>query len=317
MNTQIDRTRLQPIIDTALQNGRVIDVLTLNKLEWLGLRNMLGLGGSDVATALGINHYKSAYKLWQEKVSDEIEETNNKFTVWGNLLEEPIIQVYEELTGKKVIREKKIRIHPEHDCLFANLDGIVEADNWVLEAKSTVSSVYKSWKDDENAQSIPLPYYAQVQHELSVTGFSNAVLVILLLDQREIKIIPIKRDEEYIQKQNKALVLWWNAYVLQNEAPPMTAAEFDYVDPLPGTFTEADDKTLKLCEDTQELQKEWNGLKKKIECNKDQIKEIIGNNELLVSGSRVIATYKTINKAEYVVKANSYRQLNFKKGKAE
>jgi hypothetical protein len=65
------------------------------------------------------------------------------------------------------------------------------------------------------------------------------------------------------------------------------------------------------------MQKEWNDLKKRIEINKDKIKETIGNNELLISGSKVIATYKTVTKAEYVVKANSYRQLNFKKGKSE
>lgn len=322
MTTVIDRTKYEPIIQNALSNGRIIDTTNMPLIDWLILRNLIGVGGSDIAAALGVNPYKSAYQLWKEKVSDEIEpQDSNKFIIWGNALEEPIISVFEKQTGLQVIREKALRIHPVYDNIYVNLDGRYvdpELGDTVLEAKSTVTHVYKSWKTEdeegEYKQSIPMTYYCQVQGELAVTGFQQAVLVVLLLDQRELRIIPIKRDEEYIQKQNDFLNKWWNSYVMQNEAPPLSPAELDHVAPEPGTFVEANDKIKELVIQTKNMQEEWNAMKKRIDANKDQIKSYIGETaELLMNEDQILATYKWVEKAEYLVKASSYRSLLLKK----
>ena len=153
--------------------------------DWLVTPALTGLGGKRRSCALGLNPYKSAYQLWKEKVSGELEpQESNKFILWGNLLEEPIISAYEYMTNMKVIREKKLRIPSDsYNNIFTNLDGVVEDEEpMVFEAKSTVSHVYKSWKsedeDGEYAQSIPMTYYCQVQGELSVTGFKSAILAV-------------------------------------------------------------------------------------------------------------------------------------------
>ena len=69
----LDRAKLEPIVKLALENGRMISTEGMEKETWLGLRILLGIGGSDVAVALGISKYKTAYQIWQEKVADEIE----------------------------------------------------------------------------------------------------------------------------------------------------------------------------------------------------------------------------------------------------
>ncbi len=293
----LDRAKLEPIVKLALENGRMISTEGMEKAIWLGLRVILGLGGSDVAVALGISKYKTSYQLWQEKVADEIESFENKFTIWGNLLEEPLAQEYMRQTGNMVVEDKKIRIHPDYDCLFVNLDRVVLQDGiavGIVEIKSTVNRVFKSWqKDDDNCvDGIPLYFYCQVQHELSVSGLPWCDLVIGIIDERELVIIRIERDEEYIQKQNLALVGFWNAYVMTNEAPPKTAAEWSFEDPMSESMIEANGEIAELYANLKGKKDTSKALKKEIDDDQDKIKEFMGDIENLVLIDKIICSWK-------------------------
>lgn len=317
----IDRAKLQPIIDSALANGRRIDLSNMPKADWLAIRNILGLGASDVSAALGINKYKTSYQLWQEKVADEVTPIQNKFMRAGLLLEDAIITAYEEDCNRVVIRPKELVIHPKYDCLFATPDGVIEAvddglGNGIFQAKSTNTNVYLSWKDEETeTQSIPIMYYSQVQMEMECCNLNWAILGVFLTDTRDFVYISIKRDQEFIDRMTTFLVNWWQKFVMLNEAPPMTSYEFDHVQEIPGSVVEADEETLKLIETCLEKQKEEKLIKDEIESLKNKIKESIGEAELLIHEGNKIATYKTIQRAEYTVKASSYRQLKFTKAK--
>lgn len=293
---QIDKAKLQVIIDAALKNGRTISTEGMEKDIWLGLRTF-GIGGSDVAAVLGISQYKTAYQLWKEKVSDEVESFENKFTIWGNLLEDPVAQEYMRQTKNVVVPDNRLLIHPKHDCLFVNLDRVVMKDGKRIgnvEIKTTVNRVYKHWQEnqDDNPQGIPLNYYCQIQHEMSVADLPWTDLVIALLDERELVIKRIERDEEYIQKQNQALVAWWNVYVEQNEAPPMTASEYSFVDPMEESFIEATGEIAELYSNLKAKKQTLKGLKTDIESDEDKIKEFMADNDTLVLIDKVIVTWK-------------------------
>ena len=294
-----------------------ISTLGMSREEWLKQRQVLGIGGSDVAAALGISQYTTPYQLWKEKVSDEIKEVNNKFTKWGNYLEDPIADDYTESTGRKVLRDNKIRIHNDYDCLMVNLDRVI-VDNGdgkgtgILECKSTISFVYKSWKDETGTQSIPLEHFCQIQHELSVTGYKWAILAVLLLDQGETRFIPIERDEDYIQRQNQVLVAWWNAFVIPNVPPPLTAVEYNYVQPILGSTKIADEEIINVHRDLIKAQVDEKIAIDKVKSLKDKIKLFLEDTETLIIKGQVGATFKMINKKSFTVKETSYRQLNIK-----
>lgn len=320
MDLEKRKARLQPIIDNALSNGRMIDKTSMPLEDWLVLRAMLGIGGSDVSTALGINEYKTPYELWKEKLVEEVESKDNDVLWFGRESEELIARGYKRMTGRDVIEDPYIRIHPKHSCLFANLDRIV-ADNGdgkgagILEAKSTSYPVYKTWADEPNG--VPLNYYCQIQHQLSVTGLTWAVLVVLITDRRQIKIIPIERDQEYIEKQDRVLVAWYNGFVKAVVPPERTAADYQYYEPIAGTTKEADTEMLAMIDLIKAKTKEYNDLKKEIDDLKDKVKEFIGDEENLTYAGEIVATYKMVHKKEFVVKANSYRELRFKNKKGE
>jgi putative phage-type endonuclease len=303
-------------------NLRYLDTREMSKTEWLKQRKN-GIGGSEVASVLNISPYKSAYKVWQDKVSDEIEDEENDYTRLGNFIENFIALEYTRQTGRKTLRDNKIRVHKEHSCLIVNLDRVI-VDNQdgsgpgLLECKSTVSYVFKSWKDDETAQqSIPLVYYCQIQHELSVTGYKWAILAVYILDLRKTVFIPIYRDDEYIEKQNRFLVMWWNAYVLQNEAPPMTAVELNFITPDPDSFIEADERITLAFDELLKKEKELKAVEKEVEYLKNQIKEYMGEKErLTIKASvdnklvdKIAITWKQVIRKSYTVKESIYRQF--------
>lgn len=307
--------RLKPIIAKALKGNRMIDILGMPLEDWLVLRAMLGIGGSDVSTALGINEYKTPYELWKEKVGDTIDAKDNDILWFGREVEDLIAKGYTRVTGREVIEDPYIRIHPKYDNLFVNLDRII-VDNGdgrgpgVLECKSTEYSVYKTW-----LESIPINYYCQVQHELSITGFKWARLAVLV--GRKVKVIPIERDEEYIEKQNLALVGWYNAYVKNMVPPERQAADYAYVDPIAGSVKEANDEIITIIDTLKEKQETEKALKTEIDQLKDKVKEFAGDDEAIGREGEIIATYKMIHKKAYEVKAKSYRELRFKNKKGE
>ena len=64
-----------------------VSTLEMNRIEWLQLRKS-GIGGSDASAILGFNRWKSAFQLYIEKTSKMVEEIDNEFVYWGNVLED-------------------------------------------------------------------------------------------------------------------------------------------------------------------------------------------------------------------------------------
>jgi putative phage-type endonuclease len=293
----IDKERFQRIIDEALKGNRKIPVERMPLNDWLSLRTMLGIGGSEVAAVLAMNQYESPFSVWKKKVSDEIEIEENDFMIFGNLVEPALINWYNKRTGSHAIKDLNIRIHPEHDNLFVDLDGVVMENNketGLVECKSTSQRTYESWEKNEEdcVQGIPLYHYCQVQHELSITGLPWCDLAILITDRRQLKIKRILRDDEYIQKQNTALIMWWNTYVVPMIPPEMTAKEISYLEPMQGSFNEADEDTYNQVQLLKEYQSELKEAEKKVDGVKEEIIKKIGDKETLLYGGEILATYK-------------------------
>ena len=79
----------------------------LTREEWLKWRTK-GIGGSDVSVIAGINKFRSVFQLWLEKTGQVIpEESENKFTHFGNVLEPIVKKDFMKVTGLKV-RAKKM-----------------------------------------------------------------------------------------------------------------------------------------------------------------------------------------------------------------
>ena len=130
--------------------------------SWLKHRRE-GLGGSDMATILGLNKYKTPYELWLEKTGREqpVDISDKWAIVKGNALE-------------KELRNRFRSLHPEWECydgtdkslvsrnhpfLIASLDGVLYDETrgyGVLEIKTTSAHRGKTdWHDMACSRSRP------------------------------------------------------------------------------------------------------------------------------------------------------------------
>ena len=196
----------------------------MSRIEWLQLRKS-GIGGSDASTILGFNKWKSAFQLYIEKTSDFVEEIDNEFVYWGNVLEDLVAQEFAKRTGKKVQRVNRMLRHPDYPFMTANLDRRVVGEKAILECKTTSTYNKDAWEGDD----IPAAYICQLQHYLAVTGYEKAYIAVLIGGNNFVW-KEVERDDEFIDLMIEREKDFWENHVLANVPPPIdgtpSAAEF-------------------------------------------------------------------------------------------
>ena len=188
--------------------------------EWL-LDRRRGIGGSDVATILGLNKWKSSYQLWLEKTGQiELDHTESEPAYWGNVLEEVVAKEFQERTGKKVRRRNQVFEHPLHPFLRANIDRDVVGENAILECKTANAFLGKEWEGEE----VPLSYLCQGQHYMNVLNKKYCYIAVLIGGQKFIW-KRVDRDQELIDMLTERLVDFWEENVLAGKEPVIDGSE--------------------------------------------------------------------------------------------
>lgn len=182
--------------------------LEMTHEEWLEDRRK-GIGGSDVATILGLNKYKSVYQLWLEKTGQvEVTSAQSEAAYWGNTLEEVVAEEFSKRTGKKVRRRNRVFEHSKYPFLRANIDRDVVGENAVLECKTANQYLANEWDEDE----IPIQYICQVQHYMNVLNLDYVYFAVLIGGQKFIW-KKMERDQELIDMITEKLVEFWTENV--------------------------------------------------------------------------------------------------------
>ena len=175
-----------------------------------------GLGASDTPIIMGYSSYKTPYQLYLEKIGtitpdDEITEVQ----YWGNALEPIIIQRFAEENDAKVTFPDTV-YHPDYPYMFANLDGWIESEGAVVEAKSANGFQRKEW-DMALTDGIPLVYLIQVAKQCLITNASRGYCAVLI-GGMEYKQFIYERDAALEAMIIQADKDFW--YCVQNRMPP-------------------------------------------------------------------------------------------------
>ncbi len=148
--------------------------IATDRRSWLQLRQQ-GLGGSDAGAILGVNHRKTPAHVLHDKLNTEVVEAANDAIRFGTLFERHIVA--------RVSQEYAFATLDPGDALgtlqsvarpwqLANIDGRLSrdgADYGVgIEVKTCDAYAHGRW-----SRGIPAPYYAQVQHYMSVLGWER------------------------------------------------------------------------------------------------------------------------------------------------
>jgi putative phage-type endonuclease len=167
--------------------------LTAEQLEF----RKSGVGGSDVATILGLNPYKTQFELYMEKTG-QVEPENlddNDAVAFGNIIENTIGEFYTHKTGVK-LRNKLQTIRSEkYPWLVANIDKKVEGQRKGVEIKNVGSHAAHAWGKD-GTDEVAEYYMPQPMHYMLVLDY-EAWDVAAYFGGAELKIYPLFRDKEF------------------------------------------------------------------------------------------------------------------------
>jgi putative phage-type endonuclease len=278
-----------------------------------------GIVGTDISAIAGINPWKSALTVYHEKTTGETDNAESERMFWGKRLESVIAEETAEREGLTIQEVPHILAHPENQYCRAQIDRLIidpERGNGVLEVKNMGHWSSQRVRIESGEESIPDHYLLQIQWQLYVTGLQWGKFS-ALMEGSELRTVEVKRDDELIAGLASIAQDFWKC--VKDKTPPAadgsesTSETLKKMFPVPeagkvvnlgseleGLFIER----LTLAEQIKPLE----ARKKEVE---NLIKLAIGDAETATCGFYT-ATLKLVEKAEYTVKASSYRMLKIK-----
>ncbi len=193
--------------------------------EWHALRRT-GLGGSDMAAALGFSRFTSPLDLWRQKCGDKPSSPASPEAQRGTELEGYVLDMTCAVAGVERGPGLAFVRHPRWDAgvkLLANLDGTVEPGG-VLEAKTTRSvPVMASYR-----RGVPLlDHLLQVHHYAACTGRRWALIGCLLGEGApegcELIVIRLEIHPVLCGLLEELASDWWQRFIVADIPPPHPA----------------------------------------------------------------------------------------------
>ena len=192
---------------------KLVSTLNLEKTEWLKYRKQ-GIGGSDAGAVCGLNPYRTAIHVYQDKTSDSIEDIDNEAMRQGRDFEDYVARRFMETTGKKVRRANAMFYDEKNSFMLADVDRMVVGENAGLECKTASPFMADKWRDGN----IPLSYQIQCYHYMSVCN-AEAWYIAVVIYGREFKFYKIERDQQIIDDLIQIEKDFWENSVLKNVIP--------------------------------------------------------------------------------------------------
>lgn len=275
---------------------KYISTIDMPKEQWLW-EHKLAIGSSDVGSILGVNPRRTGFDTWHEKTMEGLpEQIDNPHMRFGRDVEDLVAQYWMEQTKLRVLRDNKIRIHPDYDFLRCNLDRII-IDNHndsvgILEIKSTNKYNYRNWQDN----GFPLMYYCQVQFQYMVTGYLWGEVAIFIGEDKIVEREPIKCDPELISLIMKKCIDFWNMYVIPKIPPPLQNVA-DVLRAFPvsiiGKKMTATQELVEKIEQLKKTKEDIKPLEEMKEKLEQEIKLEMLDNELIEWNNEILATWKS------------------------
>jgi putative phage-type endonuclease len=230
------------------------------------------IGGSEAASACGVDPYRSRLMLWYEKVNG-VERDESEAMRLGTLLQPAVAELAGERGHEIMPAPADGFTHPTLPWMVVHPDGFcsVDGERGIAEIKTRGTG----WNDDD--ERALFAYIMQVQHGMEVTGLAVGLLVVLhgghgglRLELRE-----IERDQELIERMVELEFEIWDA--VRTETPPKARGAKSDADAVKLMFPSADGSAIRATGEAWRWVKEARQLKEqRDECDR-QYKERVQN----------------------------------------
>lgn len=200
-----------------------------NRSEWLGKRSKR-IGGSDAASVIGLNPWRTNVELWEIKTGRKTPEdiSQNAIVLYGTKSEQYLRELFKLDFPQYAVEyvENNIWHNSEYPFAHASLDGWLTDEygrRGVLEIKT--SNIVNTTMSDKWKDRIPDNYYIQVLHYMAVMEAEFAVVKAQLkYDYKDVHLITkhyhierseVQSDIDYLMQAEKEF-----AASIENDTPP-------------------------------------------------------------------------------------------------
>lgn len=198
---------------------KLVSTKGMEKSEWLMMRKK-GIGGSDAGAICGLNPYRTAIQVYQDKTTDAVEEFDNEAMRQGREFEDYVARRFTEATGKKVRRSNYMYADEERPYMLADVDRMIVGENAGLECKTASPYMAEKWADGK----IPLSYQLQCMHYMSVMNCDRWYIAVLIYG-KDFKYYCMERDDQMIADIRMIEEDFWKNYVERHIIPEPDGSE--------------------------------------------------------------------------------------------
>ncbi|WIX75974.1 YqaJ viral recombinase family protein [Amycolatopsis carbonis] len=271
---------------------------------WLAER-LKGIGGSDIAQAIGIAKWGTPFQLWMLKTGridpeELLDDDARRRFHWGHKLEPVLVSEFAERHPEYGVTPGAgtyARVEAEWqrvnvDSLAWNSDGSLAA---VIEAKTANHRALSDW----NGEEVPVSYVAQCQWAMWVTG-APRTYICALVDTHTYIEKDIERDDDMIGDLLELGAEFWQKVV--DDVMPEVDGNDDTSSMLaitryePGSTVELGLEWLKDIAHRVELVEQIKDLTEKKQQIDNRMRVAIGDAETAWVGEDKVATFKASSK---------------------
>lgn len=182
---------------------------------WLDYRLSMR-NASETAAVLGVSPWCTPYQLWLLKTGRSVSKVNPAM-LHGTALEPSARAAYEAHTG--LVMQALV---VQEGAYSASLDGMTLEGDLIVEIKCPYRGQDSSLWREVQAGWVPDHYAAQVQHQLMVSGATQAHLWVF--DGTQGLVRPIERNEDAMQRIRESWDLF-QGFLDRDTLPPLTDAD--------------------------------------------------------------------------------------------
>lgn len=271
-----------------------------------------GIGGSDVAAALGLSPYRTPTQLWQELLSRDVDRPGRGAAAlhlrFGQHAEPFLVREYERCTGLHTRAHAQTLRHPRHGFMFGHVDRLVyasaakdtdgtgaenEQPTAVLECKTASAFSRQGWGTAGTDQ-VPTQYLLQCVWYMALTGCPRAELAVLI-GNNDFRIYSVARDLQLEEAVIERVERFWRDHVIAG-TPPRALRPEDASIAWPQECAGSAVQASKEIEGALALYRHHSALASRAEreCEqlKAQIMSFMGSAERLMVGGHTVATWR-------------------------
>lgn len=277
---------------------------------WLEARRA-GIGASDAPAVLGISPFASPLSVYTDKLGLSVDRDATESMRWGNILEPLIAQEFAKETGRVYNMAGKLIRSVEYPWMLATLDAEQQAigrdGTGALEIKAT------GFRAGDWTEGVPPHVFAQVQHQLAVTGYKWASVAVLMFGCRLLW-ADVERDDAFIARMIEAEAEFWRRVEAREPVSPdgskASAAALKLLYPADtGEVIRLPGELIPLDAERVALKAEIKSSQERCDFIDTQFKAAIGDASAGELANGVTYTHRVQKRAAYEVKATEFRVL--------